>query len=172
MPRGLVRLAGLCDRVGGVGIIEYGEAEQIGPLLAELGRDPGTAESAAWRWRPGRSWRRGRPVPDAVCAPQDADAPGETGEGGATPRWRRVAADDSLELDDGESTALLAGERLGIVSRLGAAAWEACASPASVTEVAQALQAQFGPHPQAGQLAKQALDGLAAAGLIREAGAR
>lgn len=53
MPRGLVRLAGLCDRVGGVGIIEYGEAEQIGPLLAELGRDPGTAESAAWRWRPG-----------------------------------------------------------------------------------------------------------------------
>lgn len=148
-PLGL--LAEVFERVGGVTLIEYGEAEDIVDwcLTAVAGADSAADQPSPAE--PGSHFSRAEPAPD----PDGAGTPQElmastTDPAGAPLVSRSDSVVDMLEAD-GES-AVLQRNRLLRLGPVATAILQLVAAPRSIDELTAALEAQFGP-PADGDLA-------------------
>lgn len=155
LERGVVALARILDRTGGLLRIEYRESsELIGPVTNLLHNIEDSISLGS-----GISEDGWQPVDFQVDAVQ-IDAVEMAGSG----RLLRARADDALLV--GDLLAVLAGERLHFLSGLGITVWDACSSWRSPEELHALTLEKHGPHPRSATLTAEATHCLLEAGLL------
>lgn len=132
LPRGLVTLCGVLDRVGGAHRLVYTEAEGLRPVLEELLDAPAEPVNPTWE-----------PLEETELAASSGTANDATGATDGL-LWRS-AVDDGIITDDGVLV-LLAGDRLIVLKGLGPALWFLLDEPCTPDQLLAALDKQ-GPVP-------------------------
>lgn len=146
LPRGLVALCDVLDRLGGAVRLVYREAEDLLPVVRSLLTDPAAPLE--------RSWDPLTPDELTASVPGEPDA------------CSRTDADDGVLTADGRLM-LLRGTELTVLSGLGAALWFNLDVARTPTELVEAI-APEGPVPEdAEQIVARALMDLADRGLLQ-----
>lgn len=158
LPRGLVTLCRILDRLGGVQRLVYAESDGLLPLVQELLRGEPTPLAPAWE-----------ALDDTEIAPSRSPAGARTAEAAgmdaAAPLVRRSGADCGVELTDGRLV-LLSGERLVFLDGLGPAVWLTLSTGQTAEELLGALSVHGPVPPEAADVLDACLAALAAAGLV------
>lgn len=138
------RLADTIDACGGAWALHYRElADHLDDLVGLLDAD-------------------GRPPPPRLHHPGSADA----GEGDRPPgAWSRTPWRDAVEYDD--ELVLMVESRVHVLAGLGVVLWLALESPRTGDDLVAEVQGLWGDHPDAVALVGDALDVMAAEGLLR-----
>ncbi|MEI5583939.1 MULTISPECIES: hypothetical protein [unclassified Agromyces] len=139
----LQRLAGLCDAVGGVWRLSYGEAATLVPLVPELVRAP-PGIRGAWR-----------PVVPTRARPTSAPAPFE---------WAAIS--DAIAAE--ESVAVMNDGVYRVLAGIAPSIWLGIGSGLSVEQLVERAIEDFGPppHGDASELVAAAIDELVGEGLV------
>ena len=139
----LQRLAGLCDAVGGVWRVTYGEAASLIPLVPELLRAPPGIVGA---WRP--------------IAPAQAGA--ETG----TAKFHWGAVSDTIAADG--SVAVISDGVFRVLAGIAPSIWLGISSGLSFEQLVAQVVTDFGRPPQGdpSKLVAAAIDELIREGLV------
>ncbi|MDX2341090.1 hypothetical protein NJC10_05325 [Micrococcus sp. M4NT] len=160
LPRGLVTLCGVLDRVGGAHRLVYTEAEGLRPVLDRLLADAPV--------RLDRSWD---PLEDDELAPSSEPtsptSPTEAGEPSTDPRRiRRRGADDGILTAD-HTLVLLHDTELVMLAGLGPAIWFLLTEPLTPEEILDRLSSNGPVPPDAADRVEAAVAQLSEQGLLR-----
>ncbi|GAB3018431.1 hypothetical protein GCM10011376_00590 [Nocardioides flavus (ex Wang et al. 2016)] len=138
------RLADVLDACGGAWALHFGD---VGSWLDDLA---------------GLLDAEGRPSPPRVHHPGVDEVASRPGA------WSRVPWRDAVEYDD--ELVLMVDDRAHVLAGLGVVLWLALDVPCTTGELVAEVQELWGAHPDAASLVADALDLLAAEGLLRPAG--
>lgn len=146
----VLRLADAIDACGGVWSLHYREVEHwLDDLVGLLDADA----------RP--------PLPRLHHpGPGPGAGFGTVGDGGrASGAWSRTPWHDAVEYDD--ELVVMVDSRVHVLTGLGIVLWLGLAEPLATDRLVAVVQELWGPHPDAATLVGDALDLLAAEGLLR-----
>lgn len=156
LPRGLVTLCGVLDRVGGVRRLVYAEADGLRPLVADLLAEPPQPLTPTWE-----------ALADAELTPSPGVEEGPQSPSPADGRVRRRGATDGVLTAEG-ALVLLKDTRLAVLEGLGPALWFLLEQPLTPAELVARLAAQ-GPAPaDAEARVAEAVAALASHGLVTD----
>lgn len=145
MRRPISSVIELIESVGGVVRIAYADSEALGPVIADLLREPRAAFD--------------RPqLIEVPSSPVDSPPPAET------EAYRRRAVRQALTVDD--RLLLMLPDTLLEVSDLGFSVYSACPDWSALDEIVERVEEEHGAHPEARDIVSGALEQLLAAGVI------
>ena len=157
LGRGLVQLAQLIDRLGGVHRLTYAESAELLPLVNSV------LDGAPDRTRePSETERTWEPAPENLLKPhQRPSAAGPRPEGAI----RRLPVDDALDFSDG-SLGLLHSQQYSVIHGLGPVLWELTGQWTTLDELTEQLTADGAAPPEADRLIESAVGVLIADHLL------
>ena len=170
LPGGLARLAEIASLGGGPARLVYAEIGDCAHLVASHLDPSGTPPS--WIHHPptaAQTWREDetKPNQEKTESGEGSEPAAEGGQSSAPGdrRFERAPWTDAIEYEG--DFLILRGPVPILLQGVGASLWRACATPSQHAELVASTVADWGEHPQAGDLVTSALDGLIAAGLLR-----